>query len=74
MKDLQLDLTSIISEISPKHYDILEKNAEMISKNQAKFLDNFFTIHIKKKPRWMTKKQYEFLLGELVELTRFQSV
>ena len=52
--------------------EVLEKHAEMIAGNQARTIDGYVRLYLKKKPWWLPSKLYRFLLSKVLVLAYFK--
>lgn len=52
--------------------DILQKHAEMIAGNQAKTIDGYVRLYVKKKPWYLPNKVYLYILSKVLVLAFFK--
>jgi hypothetical protein len=50
----------------------INKYSYMVAKKEVEAIDEYFILHVKERPWWMPNKVYEWILGRLLVLNRFQ--
>lgn len=52
--------------------EVIEKHAEMISCNQARIIDGYVRLYVKKKPLWLPTQLYLYFLSKVLVLAYFR--
>jgi hypothetical protein len=52
--------------------EILEKHAEMVAGNQARTIDGYVRLYLKKKPWYLSTKLYRYFLSKVLVLAYFK--
>lgn len=69
---MKFEINKKLFDTDPRHSDMVDAFAYMIASQEAKLLDSYFLIYIKKKPKYMPKFFYNWCIKTLVNVTQFK--
>jgi len=67
-----MKITSRLKDTDKKHSDFIDAYAYMIAAQEADLLNKYVLLHIKKKPWFLPKKLYDWILSKILVLSTFQ--
>lgn len=65
MSEIDKNLKKVITE---------HTQVEYMAMQQAELINSYLIIHIKKKPKWMSRRVYNFFLNRFVYLDYFKKI
>lgn len=67
-----MKIENYLKETDPKHSDFVDSFAYLIAAQEAKLRDDYILLYVKKKPWYLPKSLYEWILRKVLVLANFK--